>query len=459
VVFLATRDLAIRSNTLKINCYSILTITALSLCAAQASAQTRELGAGGALLDGVAAVVDDGVVLKSELSMRVSVVQENMALAQAEAPPEQRRPLPPLSILEEQVLEQLILRQIQLQRAARFGIIVNDEMLNQTLSGVAQEIGLTLESLPTALAQEGIEYGMYRQDTREQLILDQLQQREVYGSIAISPREMDICLSRSSSSLAEEVDYDISHILVGLSSNASGAEVDAARERVDAIFAGIEAGEEFSQLAISYSDGQTALEGGALGWRKGYQLPTLFADIVIAMEEAEVSDPIQSASGFHIVRLNETRGAQVVFVDQMRVRHILLTPNEVMDNDAVMQRLIGIRNEVLAGDDFGPFAQSVSEDPVSAAEGGDLGWVEPGVFVPEFGEILNSLELNELSEPFQTRYGWHIAEVMETRSYDTTEEIKEQRCADQIRASKVEEERELWLRRLRDQAFVVNRLY
>jgi len=444
---------------LKTKYYPILTLTALSLIAAQVSAQTRELGAGGELLDGVAAVVDDGVVLKSELAMRVAVVQQNMELAQAEAPPEQRRPLPPLSILEEQVLEQLILRQIQLQRAARFGIIVNDEMLNQTLTAVAQEIGLTLESLPSALAQEGIEYGMYRQDTREQLILDQLQQREVYGSIVISPREMDICLSRSSSSLAEDVDYDISHILVGLSSNASGAEVNAARERVDVIFAGIEGGEEFSQLAVTYSDGQTALEGGALGWRKGFQLPTLFADAVIAMEAGEVSDPVQSASGFHIVRLNETRGAQVVIVDQMRVRHILLRPNEVMDNDAVQQRLIGIRNEVLAGDEFGPFAQSVSEDPVSAAEGGDLGWVEPGIFVPEFEEVLNSLELNELSEPFQTRYGWHIAEVIDTRSYDTTEEIKEQRCADQIRASKVEEERELWLRRLRDQAFVANRLY
>ena len=200
------------------------------------------------------------------------------------------------------------------------------------------------------------------------------------------------------------------------------------------------------------------MEGGALGWRKGYELPTLFTDSVLAMEPGEVSEPLQSGSGFHIVRLNETRGAQVVIVDQIRVRHILLRPNEIMDDDAVQQRLLGIREQLLAGDEFGPIAQSVSEDPGSAVEDGDLGWVEAGVFVPEFEQVLDSLELDELSEPFQTRFGWHIVEVTDSRTYDTTEEIKEQRCADQIRESKVEEERELWLRRLRDQAFVEYRL-
>ena len=317
---------------------------------------------------------------------------------------------------------------------------------------------MTLEDLPAALASEGIDYAMYRQDTREQMILEQLQQRDVYGSIVISPREMELCLGRSSASLAEDVDYDISHILVGLPSNSTQEQLDAANERVADILARLESGEEFSQLAVTYSDGQTALEGGALGWRKGYQLPTLFADIVIAMEPGTVSEPIQSGSGFHIVRLNEIRGAQVVIVDQMRVRHILLRPNEIQDDDAVETRLSGIRDRILAGDEFGPIAQSVSEDPTSALEGGDLGWIEQGVFVAEFEEMLNSLELNELSEPFRTRFGWHLAEVTDTRTYDTTEEIKEQRCTDQIRASKVEEERELWLRRLRDQAFVDSRL-
>jgi peptidyl-prolyl cis-trans isomerase SurA len=290
------------------------------------------------------------------------------------------------------------------------------------------------------------------------MILDQLQQRDVYGAITVSPREMDMCLSRSSSSLAEDVDYNISHILVGLSSTATQEEVDAANADVEEIYSRLESGEDFSQLAITFSDGQNALEGGDLGWRKGYQLPTLFADIVIAMNPGDVSDPIQSGSGFHIVQLDDTRGAQVVMVDQVRARHILLLPNEVQDDDAVRQRLQGIRDRILEGDEFGPIANSVSEDPTSAADGGDLGWSEIDIFVPEFSEVLSNLEVGELSEPFRTPYGWHLAEVMETRSYDTTEELKQQRCADQIRASKVEEERELWLRRLRDQAFIDRRI-
>jgi peptidyl-prolyl cis-trans isomerase SurA len=458
VVFLAINNPVIVCNQLKNILYSIALFAALTISATQAWAQTRELGGTGSLLDGVAAVVDDGVVLKSELTLRVAVVVDNMRVSQAAAPPEQRRPLPPMSVLEEQVLEQLILRQIQLQRAERFGIVVNDEMLNQALTTMSQDIGLTLETLPSALESEGIDYAMYRQDTREQMILDQLQQREVYSTIVISPREMDLCLGRSTTSLAEDVDYDISHILIGLPSDATSDEVDETNAQVEDLFARLDSGEEFSQLAVTFSDGQNALEGGALGWRKGFQLPTLFADVVIGMEPGEVSDPIQSGSGFHIVRLNETRGAQTVIVDQLQVRHILLRPNEIMDNDAVQQRLAGIREQILAGDEFGPIAQSVSEDPTSAADNGDLGWVEAGIFVPEFEEMLNSLEINELSEPFQTRFGWHLAEVTDSRSYDTTEEVKEQRCADQIRASKVEEERELWLRRLRDEAFVENRI-
>ena len=457
MVFLDTVDSIIHCNQLKNKFYSAGILTLLAVSATQVWSQTRELGGTGELLDGVAAIVDDGVVLTSELNLRVRVVMDNMRLAQAEAPPDQRRPLPPLSILEEQVLEQLILRRIQLQRAARFGIVVSDEMLNQALGTMAQNLGFTLETLPATLASEGIDYVAYRQDTREQMIQDQLQQREVYGGIVISPREMELCLGRSSTSLAEDVDYDISHILVGLPSNATQDQVDAANTEVAEIYSRLEGGEEFSQLAITFSDGQNALEGGALGWRKGYQLPTLFADFVIEMEAGDTSGPIQSASGFHIVKLNDARGAEVVIVDQMRVRHILLNPNEIQDDDAIEQRLRGIRERILAGDEFGPIAQSVSEDPTSAADAGDLGWVEAGVFVAEFEEVLNSLALNELSEPFRTRFGWHIAEVTETRAYDTTEELKEQRCADQIRASKVEEERELWLRRLRDEAFVENR--
>ncbi|HSG65378.1 MAG TPA: peptidylprolyl isomerase, partial [Gammaproteobacteria bacterium] len=240
--------------------------------------------------------------------------------------------------------------------------------------------------------------------------------------------------------------------------SATREETEAARAEIDDILRQLADGADFAQLAITHSDGPGALEGGSLGWRKGGQLPTLFASAVIAMEPGGISAPIQSASGFHIVRLNEIRGAQAVIVDQMQVRHILMKPNEILDEATVQQRLAGIREQVLAGDDFGAIAQALSEDPASAAENGDLGWVGPGVFVPEFEQKLQTLEIGKISEPFRTRFGWHIAEVTGRRTYDTTEEIKEQRCAEQIRDSKVEEQQELWLRQIRDQAFVERRL-
>ncbi|MGE4658636.1 MAG: peptidylprolyl isomerase [Gammaproteobacteria bacterium] len=434
--------------------FPVLMLLGLGFVSTTGWPQTRELGETGELLDGIAAVVDNGVVLRSEFNERLTLTMNALRQIQLQTLPEQRRPMPPLSILEEQVLEQLILRQIQLQRAQRFGIIVSDELLNQALSGVANEADLTLEDLPAALAEEGINYAMYRQDTREQLILDQLQQRDVVARIVIAPREVKLCLSRTAEKASDQIDYNISHILIGLPSSATDSQVSEARQRVDQLYAKLEAGEEFSQLAILYSESQTALDGGALGWRKGIQLPTLFASEIIEMNADDVSDPIQSASGFHIVRLNDLRGAEAITVDQIRVRHVLLRPNEILDGAAVLQKLTGIRNQIIAGDDFVTVAQAVSEDPVSAADGGDLGWVGPGTFVPEFEQRLAALELGELSEPFQTRFGWHIAEITDRRSYDTTEEMKELRCAEQIRGSKLEEERELWLRRLRDEAFV-----
>src|SRR5690606_1450811 len=379
------------------------------LAGSGASAQTRELGSSGVLLDGIAAVVDDGVVLKSELEQRVAFYVAAIRQQQAQLPPQQRSQLPPLSVLERQVLEQLILEEVQVQRARRLGIQVSDQILNQALSNVAANLGLTFEQLPAALAAEGIDYATYREDRRKDLILDQLEQRDVISRITVSPRELEQCVVRLESSEMSELDYNVSHILIDIPSNDPNG-VETARAEVEEIYERLENGEDFAQLAITYSDAQTALEGGSLGWRKGSQLPTLFVDAVIRMQPGEVSEPIQSGSGFHIVRLNDVRGSERVMEDQVRARHILLTPNEVLDDDAVQQRLIGIREQILGGDEFGPIARAVSEDTVSAADGGDLGWIGPGSFVPEFEQKLAELEIGEVSEPFRTRFGWHIVE-------------------------------------------------
>ncbi len=436
-----------------------LALTAAFLLGSQqALAQTRELGGTGELLDGVAAIVDDGIVLKSQLNQRVTTVINNFQNSMAQLPPAQRRPLPTLSLLEEQVLEQLILAELQLQLAQRFGITVGDDALNQGIANVAQNAGIPLEQLPDALAQDGIDYVTFRNETRNQMILDQLHQRAILSNIVVSPREMDLCLAETTTTAAAGLDYLASHLLIGITSTATRTEINQAREQVEEIHQKLENGENFTELALTYSDGQTALEGGSLGWRKGAQLPTLFADVIIGLDEGQHSEPIQSASGFHIVQLDAARGAQPMMVDQLQIRHILIEPNEVMDDSALLQRLQGIREQILNGGDFAVFAQTISADAISGTEGGDMGWSDPGFFVPEFEAVVAGLEIGELSEPFKTQYGWHIAEVLDSRSYDTTEEVKEQQCVQQIRGAKLEEERTLWLSRLRDESFVEVRM-
>jgi peptidyl-prolyl cis-trans isomerase SurA len=419
-----------------------------------ASAQDRELGAGGELLEGVAAVVDEGIVLKSELSERLALVLMNLEQRQAQLPPAERRPLPPVAIIEKQVLDQLILREIQLQRAERVGINVSDDMLNEALSRVAQNLGYTLEELPTVLAAENVSYTAYRDDSRRDLIIEQLEQRDVIGRIAVTPRELEQCLANTEASASDSFDYNISHILIGVPANATQQDVERARTRINEIHDRLEAGEDFARLAVATSQAQTALEGGSLGWRKGAQLPTLFADVVVRMKPGDFSEPIQNTGGFQIVRLNEMRGAERTMVDQLHVRHILLRPNEILDEAAVLQKMLGIRAQIEGGDDFATVAEAVSEDTASASEGGDLTWLSPGDTVPEFEEAMAKLQIDELSQPIKTRFGWHLIQVLERRSYDTTDEVKREQCGRQVRANKAEEERELWARRLRDQAFV-----
>jgi peptidyl-prolyl cis-trans isomerase SurA len=425
-----------------------------ALLAPYVHAQDRELGAGGELLDGIVAVVDDGVVLKSELAERMELVTANLRRQQEEQPPEQRRPLPPVSVIEQQVLDQLVLREIQLQRADRAGITVSDDLLNEALAQVAQNLGYTLEELPAVLAAENIDYAAYREDSRRDLVLEQLQQRDVLNRISITPRELEQCLVNLDASASNAFDYNISHILISVPANATSEDVETARQRIEEIHSRLDAGEDFARLAVAASHAQTALEGGSLGWRKGSQLPTLFADLVLRMKPGDYSAPIQSGSGFQIVRLNDMRGAERTMVDQLHVRHILLRPNEILDEAAVRQKLLGIRAQIIGGDDFATVARAVSEDPASATDGGDLDWLSPGDTVPEFEQAVAQLPLRQLSEPIKTRFGWHVAEVLERRSFDTTDEVKRTECARQIRAGKAEEERQLWLRRLRDQAYV-----
>jgi len=293
---------------------------------------------------------------------------------------------------------------------------------------------------------------------RRQLSVEQLRQRDVIGRINVTPRELDEYLERQQGRGSASEEFKLSHILISISASGTSADIAAAEDRISKIYEKAAAGEPFAELAVTYSDGQNALEGGSIGWRKGTELPTLFAEVVPGLQAGQISEPIRSASGFHIVRLDDLRGAEPIMENQTRARHILITTNEVLDDYSAEQKLNEIREQVLAGDDFAAVAKAVSEDPGSAIEGGDLGWQGPGTFVPEFQAVCDTLEIDEISEAFKSPFGWHIVQLLERRVYDKTDEVERQQAIMAIRSSKLEEETELWARRMRDQAFVEYRL-
>ena len=418
--------------------------------ATQAPAQTLELSSTGQMLDGIVAVVNDGVVLASELDAEIATIVERLQ--------QQGTPIPDMNTLVPQVLERLVVQRIQLQRAERLGVEIPDEALNMALSNIAQRNGVSLSEMPQLLTQQGIDYNTYREDMRKQLSVEQLRQRDVIGRINITPRELDEYLERQQGRGSASEEFKLSHILVSISSSASSADIDAADARINEIYKMAIDGEPFAELAVAYSAGQSALEGGSLGWRKGTELPTLFAEVIPGLQVGQVSEPIRSASGFHVVRLDDQRGAEPIMENQTRARHILITTNEILDDYSAEQKLAEIRQQIMGGDDFAAVAKAVSEDPGSAVEGGDLGWQGPGTFVPEFQAVCDTLEIDEISDPFKSPFGWHVVQLLERRVYDKTDEVERQQAIMAIRNSKLEEETELWARRLRDQAFVEYRL-
>lgn len=415
-----------------------------------AHAAHAELSTRGELLDGIAAVVNDGVVLRSELQAETERIVKRLEAQGTRIPPE--RSLVP------QVLDRLVIQQIQLQRADRLGIKVSDETLNEALANVAQRNNVTIAELPRVLAGEGLDYQQFRREMRDQIAIEQLRQRDVVSRINVTPREVDEYLARQAGRAAFNMEYNLSHILVSVPATATPEAITAAEKKAGEIFDRARGGEDFAQLAVQLSDGQQALEGGALGWKKGDELPTLFVDVVPGLPKGQVSEPIRSASGFHLVRVNDVRGGEPIIEKQIHVRHVLIEPSEVLDDDSAHEKIKGIRQRIMAGDDFAAVARAVSDDPGSKNDGGDLGWTGPGAFAPQFQAVIDKLDENVVSEPFRTRFGWHIVEVLGRRVQDTTEEVKRQQAALAIRNSKLGEEAELWMRRLRDQAFVESRI-
>jgi len=425
---------------------SIYLLLALTLVATTAPA--AELSKRGALMDRVAAIVNENVVTTSELDEQVAMITERLE--------QQRTALPDAEVLRKQVLDRLVVQEVQMQRANRVGIKISDEQLNAALADVAQRNNLRLADLPRALASQGVDYASYRDNMRKEITLTSLRQRDVIGKINVTPRELEQFIERQKRMPSETMEYNVSHILIAVPQEASQTQVDELSKRAQDIYVRSTGTEDFGRLAVAYSNSQTALESGSLGWRKGPELPTFFAEEIVKLKAGGISKPIRTPSGFHLIKLNETRdisGSSKV-VEQNHARHILIKPNELQDDATVKQKLTSIRERIVKGEDFSAFASSMSEDPGSSVNGGDLGWNGPGTFVPEFEATLARLNDNDISEPIRTQFGWHVIQLLGRRSFDTTEEQMRNRAYNQLRESKADEETELWLRRLRDEAFV-----
>lgn len=428
-------------------CCTFALALALTPASGPVHAQARTLSDRGEMLDRVAAVVNDGVVLSSELDEQVAEITERIS--------GQGMEMPPAAVLRQQVLDRLVLQEIQMQRAQRAGIRINDEALNSALADVAQRNGIPLADLPKTLATQGVDYNAYRESVRREMTTQVLRQRDVLQRINVSPREIEQFIAKDKNRPSEANEYNLSHILIAVPQDPSTQQLEEAARRAEDVSRRARAGDDFAQLAIANSNSQTALEGGSLGWRRGPEIPTVLADLVVQLKAGETSEPLRTPSGYHIVRLNELRGeAAQGLVEQTNARHILLKPTEIQDDATVEQRLRAVRERILKGEDFAGLAKTLSEDPGSATEGGDLGWTTPGTFVPEFDKALAALQQDEISQPFRSQFGWHIVQLLGRRQFDNTEEMRRQRAFMQLRESKAEEEIELWLRRLRDEAYV-----
>jgi len=401
-------------------------------------------------LDRIIAVVNDDVIMKSELEDRVRTVEGQLQ--------ENGTPAPPRSILEKQVLDRLILTKLQVQMANETGIRVDDETLNRTISNIAADNQVSLDEFRKILEADGYSYERFREEIRSEILISRLRQRQVDNRVTVTEREVENFLATQEHQGEIETEYHLRHILIALPDSPSARQLEEKQELAQKVWNDLKAGADFVQFATTYSDGPQALDGGDLGWRKAGQVPTLFADFVASMQKGDVSELIRSPGGFHIIKLEDVRDSEKVVVTQTHSRHILIRTDELVKTEDAQKRLEQLRLRVVGGDDFGELARGHSHDGVSAAEGGDLSWTNPGDLDPDFEQVMNSLKPGEVSQPFQTQYGWHIVQVLERREHDSTDDVRRAKAREAIRARKLDEARDSWLREMRDEAYVEYRL-
>lgn len=401
-------------------------------------------------LDTIVAIVDEDVVLASELVSRLDAVQDQIERQGIE--------LPPRDVLLNQLMERLILENIQVQQAQRRGVQIDDETLTRAVLGFAEQNEMSLEQFQMALLEDGMSYREFREDIRREMLIQRLQRNMVNRRITISEQDVvDLLDSPYYQQLLSD-EFRVGHILLAVQPDASEATINAAAEEAQRIVGDLRRGADFKETAIARSAGARALEGGDLGWRRAGEMPTLFADQVRALAVGDTAEPIQSQSGFHIVQLLERRGAGVQTADQTLARHILVQPSAIRPPAEVEALIRDIRQQLADGADFCALAAEHSEDPGSALNCGDLGWSTGEQFVEAFVEAMNATPTGELSEPFASSYGWHVIEVLDRRTEDMGEETRRNMAVQILHQRRFEEELQKWLKEIRDEAFVEVRL-
>ncbi len=414
---------------------------------ANAATKTNEI----LKMDRIIAIVDQSVITEQELADRTRTVS-----AQLE---KQGTELPPQNILEKQILERLIVDSLQLQLAAQTGLKVDDTQLDKTIERIAEQNKLSVEEFKTLLEKDGMSIRKFREDIRSEITIARLREREVDNKLSVSEGEVDNYLTTQASRGEENDEYEISHILIRTPEDASPEDLQKAKSKTEEVLKQLaDSNNSFAQVSAGFSDAPNALEGGAMGWKNGSQLPALFLQALKDLQPGEVAKPIRSPNGFHVLKLTNRRGGtSSLVIGQTHTRHILIKLSEVVSEKDGKRKIDGIKERIDNGTKFEEMARQYSEDG-SANNGGDLGWVNPGDTVPPFEKAMNALGPGEISEPILSPFGWHIIQVLERRQQDMTKEASRLKARQEIRARKSEEAYQDWIRELRDRAFVELRL-
>ena len=397
-------------------------------------------------LDGIAAIVNNDIILQSEIDNEYRFVQRQAA--------EAGQQLPAQSVMRERILDKLILTKVQIQEAEKRGIRIDDDTLNRALGSIARNNGMDLADFRRALNSEGIEYAVFRNNIREELTLSRLRGQEVDAKVQVSGRELDDFIKRNKSNERANADFYLRHLLVGIPEGAGPEQINAAEQRVNTLRTRLMAGADFADMARTESDGNEALQGGVVGWRKASELPDVFASALMRMQKGEISQPIRTGNGFHLIMVEDLREATASAEKETRARHILLRVAPGQDPEPVRAALLSARQRLEAGEDFAAVAAELSDDPGSKGNGGELPWFRTGEMVPQFEDVANRIPVGLVSEPFRSNFGWHLLEVLERRDYVADPTAERAEAEAQLKKARSEQDYELWLRRLRADAYV-----